>query len=512
MQSDAARLLASLYQKNGMSQESEKYYDLSIQFGTDDEKAQAEQELGDVYFAETHYEQAIDAYLKVEKYTSDYYVLYYCKLQAAIAYRKMKLFDQSEQLLTALANDFHYKEYRPAIYLERAATYSVAGKLTDAANEYFIIDTTYAKTEYAFRAARELGELYEKEKDIRDYKLALKYYTEATSAGQNPSPVARKKSLALTRYFASYQTFHLTDSLMVLLADTSTQALRDSLKTIMADTLALAKNDTTIKKLQAAITAKKSLPSADSLKVLKSIAAHELGDVFYADVEDPDSAIVWYSQALRYHYDAVRSPRVLYILAEISRTPIGKKYSTPDEYYKRLDHDFPESSYAEEARRLLGKAGVSSSDTAAERYRQAEEFIDAKQYEKARTLLASIPTQFPKSRIASKSDYAVAWVWEYGLSSNDSALVQYRRVVKKYPGTLFATEASKRIVEQADTTKKDSVSVRAVPSSVTVPPNMQPNGKPIMQPALPDSSDHGRPPMPNDMRKPRRPVKDTDAN
>ncbi len=232
----------------------------------------------------------------------------------------------------------------------------------------------------------------------------------------------------------------------------------------------------------------------------------KLGDMFYDDIENSDSAIVWYSYALRYHYDAVRSPRVLFILAELSNTHAGKKYSTPGEYSEKLEHDFPTSLYAKESRRLLGKTSVSNSDTAAERYRQAEQLIDAKQYEKACDVFSSIPVQFPGSRFAAQSDYAVAWVWEYGLLNSDSAIVHYKRVVKKYPETIYAAQASKRYFEQADTTKKDTTTIHNV-SPITAPSNLPPNGKPNLQPALQDSINN-RPPMPNDLRKSRRPVKD----
>ncbi|HVN47233.1 MAG TPA: tetratricopeptide repeat protein [Bacteroidota bacterium] len=507
IESEAARLLAALYRQKGMFSEAEKYYDISIQYGSNDEKTQADIELADVYFTEAHYEEAVKAYSKVEQYTSDNYIVYYAKLQTALAYRQMKQFDQSEQRLNAMALDFHYKEYLPIIRLERAKTYFAAGKTAAAANEYFSIDTTFARTPYAYRAAQELAAIYEKEKELRDYKLALKYYTEAANGGQDASMLASKKSHALTRYFASYATFHQTDSLMALLADTSTQTLRDSLAKIMADTLGRAKNDTTIKKIQAAITAKKNLLSADSLMVLKSIAAHDLGDVFYEFMENSDSAIVWYTHALKYHYDAVRSPRILFILAELSNTHAGEKYSMPGEYYEKLEHDFPASVYTAEARRLLGKPNVSSSDTAAERYRQAEQYVDAKAYDKAQALFASIPADFPNSRLAPKSDYAVAWVWEYGLLNSDSALAQYKRVVKKYPGTIFAAQASRRFIEQADTAKKDTAALHPAPPLSAPRDVPQPNQKLATPPAaLPDSSDRSRPQIPNEGRKPRRPV------
>ena len=74
MQSDAASLLASLYQQKGMFPEAEKYYEISIQYGSNDEKAQAELDLAEVYFTEADYEQAVKAYLRVQQYTSDNYI------------------------------------------------------------------------------------------------------------------------------------------------------------------------------------------------------------------------------------------------------------------------------------------------------------------------------------------------------------------------------------------------------------------------------------------------------
>lgn len=506
MQSEAADLLASLYQQKRMFAEAEKYYELSFQFGSDDEKAQAELELADVYFTEANYEQAAKAYLNVEQFTSDNYIVYYCRFQTALAYRRMKQFDQSEQLLSSLILDFHFREYRPAIRLERARTYFAAGKSADAMKEYVDVDTMFAKTPYAFRAAHELAQIYEKESELRNYSLALKYYAEAATGGLEISPLANKKSDALKRYFASYASFHQIDSLTIVIADTSTQAMRDSIAKLSADSISRVKNDTTIRKIQLAITAKKNLPSADSLKLLRAVAAQDLGDVFFADVEDPDSAIVWYTRALQYHYDAVRSPRILYILAELSRTPTGKRYSTPGEYYEKLDHDFPQSRYAEEARRLLGKEAVSKSDTAAERYVQAEQFIDAKAYEKARTLFASIPVDFPHSRLAPKSDYAVAWVWEYGLLNSDSALAQYKRIAAKYPETIFAAQASRRFMVQSDTAKKDTVALHNVPQNPATQSNAGTNQKLNVPPASPDSSARNQQLTPNEIRKPRRPV------
>jgi hypothetical protein len=100
--------------------------------------------------------------------------------------------------------------------------------------------------------------------------------------------------------------------------------------------------DTTQK--QPVMTNKPVLPSADSLRTLKSLAAQELGDIFYSEIVVPDSSFTWYNNALRWGYTNTRSPRILFILAELSRTNPEKKYPAPEEYYSRLDRDFPESA------------------------------------------------------------------------------------------------------------------------------------------------------------------------
>ncbi|MGD0038133.1 MAG: hypothetical protein ABSC53_12680, partial [Bacteroidota bacterium] len=216
--------------------------------------------------------------------------------------------------------------------------------------------------------------------------------------------------------------------------------------------------DTTKRKVgQVAVSP--ALPSADSLHILKSIAAQEVGDIFYSEVIEPDSAFYWYNRSLLWSYSYSRSPRILYILAELSRTNPDKKFPAPEEYYSRLDHDFPESIYAEEARRFLRKTiSVMKTDTTSEYYTQSEKQVDDKQYEKAIETLRFIVQSFPKSPIAAKSEYAIGWIMESRLAQPESAMVQYKRVVKNYAGTMYALAASRRFGEvlHSDTAKTDT--------------------------------------------------------
>ena len=98
-----------------------------------------------------------------------------------------------------------------------------------------------------------------------------------------------------------------------------------------------------------------------------------------------------------------------------------------------------------------------------------------KQYEKAIGTLRSIIQSFPKSPIAAKSEYAIGWIMENRLAQPDSAIVQYKRVIKNYQGTMYALAASKRYVEvqQSDTAKMDTAKTK--------------NNLPIQKPFSPDS-------------------------
>ena len=489
----------------------------------DDAKSDAQMSLGDIYFTDGQYQKAAEVYLRTEDYTSDIYSNYYSKLQAAIAYREIGELKKGLTLVNSMIDDFRNAEYSAAILFERANNYAASGKRNEAINTYIYIDTSYIHTEYAIRSAYQLGLIFEKEiadysralkyyaevnaaagpsivVDGRRKFVGLTRYFDARNRLNNAdsllfviSDTTRKiisdtlNAIAAdsihqkTAKVDSPSVFSNIDSLKAknFVSDTTHKIILDTLNTIAADSIhqktakvdspsvfsnidsLKAKNfvsDTT-KRDTGQVAIKPPLPSAESLRILKSIAAQELGDIFYSEVVEPDSAFYWYNQSLLWNYDRSRSPRILYILAELSRTNPEKKFPAPAEYHSRLTNDFPESVYAEEARRFLQKAiSTVKIDTAAEYYSQSEKQIDEKQYKKAIETLRFIIQSFPKSPIAAKSEYAIGWIMEHRLAQPDSALIQYKHVMESYAGTKYASAASEHYVEaqQPDTAKIDT--------------------------------------------------------
>ena len=483
IETQAHQLLGVLYRRMNETDKSIAEYEKAISVSTDDAaKGDAQISLGDIYFADGQYKKAAEVYLRIEDYTSDIYLNYYSKMQASIAYREIGEREKGLALVNAMIDNFRNKEYLAAILFERANNYAASGRRDDAINEYIIVDTSYVRTEYAIRSAYKLGLIFEKE--LGFYDRALKYYSEVNAAtGLSIVADGSRKFTALTRYFDARHRLYTADSLLLVLSDTTRKRIRDTLNTMAVDSIhqktaqvnspslisyidsLKAKNpvlDTVLGK-SVQIAVQYALLSADSLRILKSIAAQELGDIFYSEVVVPDSAFYWYNQSLSWSSNPSRTPRILYILAELSRTNPEKKFPAPEEYHSRLDRDFPESVYAEEARRFLRKeTSTTKTDTASEYYAQSEKQVDAKQYEKAIGTLRSIIQSFPKSPLAAKSEYAIGWIMENHLAQPESAMMQYKRVAKNYKGTMYALAASKRFVEvqQSDTAKTDTLKIK----------------------------------------------------
>jgi tetratricopeptide (TPR) repeat protein len=489
IETQAHELLGVLYRRMNQTDKSIAEYEKAVSIANNDaDKCDALIRVGDIYFADGQYKKAVEVYLRIEEYTSDIYLIYYSKLQASIAYREMGEQNKGLDLVNSMIDNFRNKEYLAALLFERANNYAASGRRDDAIAEYIYVDTTYARTEYAVRSAYQLGSMFEKE--IGSYQQALKYYSEVNAA-TGPSIIAegRRKFIALTRYFDAWHRLNTADSLLFVLSDTTHKIVLDTLNTIAADSThrkvthadslsaishidsLKAKNivsDTT-KRKPVQVVVQPMLPSADSLHILKSIAAQELGDIFYSEVVEPDSAFHWYNQSLTWNYNHSRSPRILYILAELSRINTEKKFPAPEEYHVRLDHDFPESIYADEARRFLRKTNSTvKTDPALEYYSRSEKQLDAQLYEKAIETLRFIIQSFPKSPFAAKSEYAIGWIMENRLAQPDSAILQYKRVIKDHKGTTYALAASKLSLEvqQSDTIKIDTMKTKNNPQII----------------------------------------------
>ncbi len=428
-------------------------------------KAASQTKIGDVYFGIPDYEKAAGAYLEVEKLSPDDYSLFYSQLQAAICYRHIQRFDDALQILGKIDANYRFLDNRGVIRTELGKTLAQSGKLEESIDMLRFVDTTYARSEAGARAALELGKLFEQR--TGNYAAARTAYFHATIGGtQEIVKEATRKTNAFDSYFRLQQQYFRFDSLLYFLdhdtlggeqTGVASSPKKDSLIVGADTTRARAKPDT-VKVLRDMAGSRiqdssgsvlvKAAPIPKRSVVLDSLGGicFQFGELFYTDLEIPDSAFYWLKQGLKIGLDTLRAPRALYDLADVAHSSPDKRYGDEKDLYRELVDKYPNSRYAEEARIPLGiKPAMKKEDPAMTVYAVAESLMYAGQYSRAIDSLGRIVKVYPESPLVPKSRYMMAWIYENHLSRPDSALSQYKTLVQKYVATKYGIAAARRI-------------------------------------------------------------------
>ena len=444
-------------------------YESAVETSEDDfVRATVQARIGDLLTMQQEYDKAARAFLKGSEFSDDTYLVQYCRVQAAIAYRALRRFDSAFALLTTLLDDYRFNEYVGAIRYELGKTFAASGRMEDAVAEFTFVDTTYARSEVGTKAAFDLGQLLEFR--AGDYRLASVAYGHASSNAMVPeSREASRRTAAFSKYFEQQKRFQVTDSVLNALeadslwssqapgpvgsADSVLAAHERSKRSAGLDSAGQSRDSMSLRagadSLAVAIqsfTKKSPRPSRDSLISILSGISYELGELFYAELENPDSAFFWYNQSLSFHKDSTRVPRILFIQAEIIRAHPEKYYGDANELSRGLVQDHPTSPYAERAKITLGYSSAPKSvDPAESIYSRADSLITAGSFQRAVASLKSLAEKYPESPLAAKSKMAIAWLYEKHLAQPDSALAYYKRIVEKHATSQFAEAARRRI-------------------------------------------------------------------
>jgi outer membrane protein assembly factor BamD (BamD/ComL family) len=181
----------------------------------------------------------------------------------------------------------------------------------------------------------------------------------------------------------------------------------------------------------------------------------ELGGLFYVEIQQPDSALRLFNEVVNKYSASEFAPRALYSIAEIQRSIKQKPKSELDSLYTKIITSYPESPYANEARKSLGLPLVEAQkDSAQEEFEQAEKLSESKKYESAIVLYKRVSDQFLTSTVSAKSLFTAGWHYENSLMNNDSAYAVYKRVITKYPLSQFANVARPKVTEYENELKR----------------------------------------------------------
>jgi tetratricopeptide (TPR) repeat protein len=320
--------------------------------------------------------------------------------------------------------------------------------------QYQYVDTAYARTEASAKAIFELGRLYEEQ--FGELDSARVTYTRGRTAF--PQAEITKEIIRRADYMNRYFTLHAEvskyDSLLIALDAPPEEA---------------SEVDTTAQDSVAQKPPVQPPMPRDTVLARLATSMNELAGVFFIDMDEPDSAAVWYRAVSERFPESRVAPYAMFALAQIYDQDSTVNRAVPDSIRREIVRRFPRTEFASESRRLLGLPQVTIAENPAEElYDLAERRYLNGEYESAVKMFKEIATEYPDSRSAARAEYAAGFIYENNLLQPDSALASYRNLAQNYPSSAFTSRVRPKIqfAEMEHKRIADSLAALAVPDTL----------------------------------------------
>ncbi|MFA6597827.1 MAG: tetratricopeptide repeat protein [Ignavibacteriaceae bacterium] len=434
--------------------------------------AQAKYQEGELHVLLGEKEEAAKAFAEVSNYSPSFETALDAKVNYGKIIRSLGKEDEALDLfLNLLSKDKNSTSF-DLLNFETGYTYLLKKKYQDALTYFEIVDTGYANSTAAGQARFEMGYIYEKV--YFNFDSASIYYLKAQTAPSTTEymPLIKNKALVFFKYqklnsdqlenvqklkYVTEPELFTKDSLAFVLADSlaKQELLEDQTQNVQQqssqqgrtrnfgtpkNTEAIAADGKKLAQLKAPI---KPTISEDSLKTLLVKNKIELGNLFYTDLDRPDSAFYYYNDLVE-HYDLKsQKPQVLYALANyyLSRDSL-KADSLLNYIYTNYQHE----SIVNAAAEILNKPKIDFKyDPAKALYSEAEALMQKDEIKSSLKKFLAISESYPVSEYAAKSLLAGGYLLEEKLKLPDSAAVVYDSLVTKYPKTVFAQKVAPKL-------------------------------------------------------------------
>ncbi len=182
----------------------------------------------------------------------------------------------------------------------------------------------------------------------------------------------------------------------------------------------------------------------DSAKTVLAKNSLELGNLFLAELNVPDSAYYLYSTILKNYPSKKYYPTTLYALGSYHLT-INQKEKA-DSLFKIIYDNYKDQSIVNAAANKLNLPLVDLKfDPAKDQYASAEGLMLEGNYDQSLNKFFSIYKDYPKSPIAPQALYTSGWILENNLSLPDSAAAMYDILSAKYPTSIYVKQVTKKL-------------------------------------------------------------------
>lgn len=443
---------------------------------SDEVNAELAFEMGKLYLKLDDLENAAASFELVDEYSPTFDIQFESSLELAKVQKQLGYIEESLEILDDLRSEDKFKEDIDKIELETANIYFETEDIESALDLYTLVDTTYANTESAGIAAYMRAQILEKYYVDLDSAEVLFTRVQNTKAPKEFKDKARQKSniyKSIQQNFSNLKKFqrqygYSIDSTLFSRDSVAYEEYyirKDSLAMILMEmrqlegsdfdsTLYIVKEDPPFEQKPI-----KSRLTTDSL--LSSIveAKYNLGNLYFSELEIPDSAYKYYKRVLIEHPDSKLYPRTLYAMGAYYLTQDDKQKA--DSLFNIVYDNYKEDKIVNAAAEKLGKSQIDLEvDPAQEMFFVAEDIYDSSRYNKAILTLKELADKYPESVYAAKSLYTIGFIFENNLNKKDSAAVFYDSLMTKYNRSTYAIAVRNKLTFYKSEAKRiaDSIS------------------------------------------------------
>lgn len=440
----------------------------------------AQYKLADSYFKLKQYEQAVENYDEVLDYDLPILIQFDAVIQMVNSLLELQQYDRAEEVLLNILRDQRFKDQYSMIATKLANMVEFQGEYDYAMDKYYEVIHKYPRSEGSALSSFYLAQLYEFEFGKLDsakvkYDQVKKEYAKSESAEE-----ATERSKLLGEYLKIrtdlnkdksdlYKLEHgdssLVDSVVTgidtLSVPAAAELFRDQINENKnsefddnpfsnPDSTRLTNTDSTMVQTmpEKKIKETKVAVSRDPAKVEESYLknTYRLAEYFLLDYQHYDSALVEYNLFVKNFHDSLLTPKAYYSLYYIYHN-VENDSVIADSLKTLILTRYPESTYAKQ---LSGKMVVvekQEDEKTKNKFLDAEELYSQKKYIDAIKKYNDIADHDSGSVWATKSRYAVGYIYENDLYQKSKAIESYSILAKEYPNTTQGKIASKKIAE-----------------------------------------------------------------
>ena len=426
-------------------------------------------ELGKLYYRQNNAQDAITAFQNVFNYSPSYDLVLDTRIEQAKALRKSGDPQKALDIMQNIRKESKYTDAYHRIDLELGLSLIDLKRMDEGIQTLVKIDTSFASTTSAGSARFELGKIFEYKIPI--YDSASSYYMKASSSsGADPKMLvlANEKATLFKKYqyvksliqddkkllnyavnpdeFAKDSIAFYSDTLKSgqdeSLNQNKTQNVNDrnlNREDVRSNPIPNSTSNTGISNIPRKKPPVRSPLPLDTLKTDLVKNEYDLGNMFYNELNRPDSAAYYYRDILNNYPGSKYEAGTLYSMGLYYQTlnDSVKSDSLFNIIYDRYRSEKVVNAVAIKLKKPLVDFEF---DPAKDLYADAESDMNKKSFNVSLEKFYGLSVKYPKSPLAAKALYASGWILENDLKLYDSAAVIYDTLAIRYPKSIYTSK------------------------------------------------------------------------